>query len=122
VLEEVGILGGQHGLNQHLGKLSVGHHGPVLRADLAYQVALAIEHACDLRGMVVTDTVQAGQTGIVTKVVEHGQERGGAQQKRGEQQEQPPHDTHPPRPPAPTPPCAPAPRPPFPPNTLGPSL
>ena len=75
VLEKVGILGGQHGLNQHLGELGIGHHGPVFRADLAYQVAVAIEHARDLGRMVVTDAAQAGQIGIVTEIEEYGRER-----------------------------------------------
>ena len=53
--EEIGVLGGQHGLDQHLGQMGVGHHGPVFRADLAYQIAVAIEHTCELGRPIVTN-------------------------------------------------------------------
>ena len=98
VLEKVGILGGQHGLNQHLGQLGIGHQGPVFRADLAHQVAVAIEHARDLRRMVVSDAAQTGEIGIAAEIVEDGPQREGAQRERREQEKQPAQDAQTPRP------------------------
>jgi hypothetical protein len=89
VLEVLGVLGGQQRLDHDLGDLRVGHHGAMGGADLADELAVAVEHLDDLLRAVVADAAQAGHGGIVAVVIEDTDQSARARDHRKQQDDRP---------------------------------
>ncbi len=86
VVEELGVLGGDHRLDQDLRDLVVRDHRALLGAELADHRAVAVHDPRDLLRVIVAERLQRRQLRVAAVVREHADEPGDGDQ-RAEQAE-----------------------------------